>query len=133
MFQNAKVQERDRKMTFDFDGPSIIMDDAGPDEKWYERIKVTCAHNADKKRHEAHVSWCKASQRGNFSIEQFAVFVDPYLLITSEPVGRFSANKFNAFCTEVQRLCHELVADEHNVSGVAELLRKAQSFSLVKN
>jgi len=133
MFQNAKVQERDRKMTFDFDGPSVVMEDAGPDEKWWERIKVTCTHNADKKQYEAHVSWCKASRRGNFSIEQFAIFSDPRALIAGVPAARYSANKFSAFCTEAQTMCIGLAADEYNVSTAAELLRKAQSFSLVKN
>lgn len=133
MFQNAKVQERDRKMTFSFDGPAIDMEDAGPDEKWYERIKVTCTHDADKKRYEAHVSWCKASQRGNFSVEQSAIFVDPYVLLYLEPVARYSANKFSAFCAQVQRECVDTANDADNVSVAAELLRKAQSFGLVRN
>ena len=97
MFENATITERDRKMTFAFDGPAI--EDSDQFENWHERIKVTCTHNASKKRYEAHVSWCKAAVRDNgFSVEQTAIFSDPYFLLTfSEPVGRFNQNKFSVF------------------------------------
>jgi hypothetical protein len=116
-----------------FDGPVLAQE---PDdiEVWNERVKVTCSHNADRKRYEAHVSWCKAAQRNGFSIEQVAIFTDPYvLLFHSEPVGRYSDNKFEAFCANVRDLCVTIVNDETDVRDVAELLRKAVSYSLVKN
>lgn len=134
MFQHATITERDRKMTFSFDGPVIEQKDVydGADI-WNERIKVTCSHNKDKKRYEAYVSWCKASSRGNFSVEQFAIFSDPNVLVSTMPVVRFNENKFNAFCAQVQSECASIAADAYNVSTAAELLRKAQSYSLINN
>lgn len=133
MFEHATVTERDRKMTFAFDGPALEQQES-EHEEWHHRIKVTCTHNAKKKCYEAHVSWCKAAHRGNFSVEQVAIFTDPYvLLMRSEPVGRYSDSKFSAFCAQVVHQCNEIVADESNTNDVAELLRQAQSFGLVKN
>lgn len=133
MFQHATITIRDRKVTFGFDGP-FLQKEEWDTEDWHERVKVTVTHNADRKRYEAHVSWCKAAQRNGFLIEQVAIFTDPYsLLMRSEPVGRYSESKFNAFVVSVQAQCVEIAADELNVSDVAELLRKAQGYSLVKN
>lgn len=133
MFQHATITERDRKMTFAFDGPAI--EDGDQFENWHERIKVTCTHNTRTKRYEAHVSWCKAAERANgFGVEQSAIFTDPYLLFMhSDPVGRFNQNKFNVFCSLVQHECISAVADNHDTRPVVELLRKAQSYALVKN
>lgn len=134
MFQHATITQRDRRTTYSFDGPVIEQKDVydGADI-WNERIKVTCSHNKDKKRYEAYVSWCKASSRGNYSVEQFAIFTDPNVLVFAEATARFSENKFNAFCTQVQSECERIAADMYNVSTAAELLRKAQGYSLVKN
>jgi hypothetical protein len=116
-----------------FDGP-VLPQEKDDIDVWHERVKVSCSHNADRKRYEAHVSWCKAAQRNGFSIEQVAIFTDPYvLLFHSEPVGRYSDNKFEAFCANVRDLCVTIVNDETDVRDVAELLRKAVSYSLVKN
>lgn len=133
MFEHATVTERDRKTTFAFDGPAI--EDNDQFENWHERIKVTVTHSARNKRYEAHVSWCKAAVRDNgFGVEQTAIFTDPYfLLMFSESVGRFNQNKFNMFCAEVQRECVSAVVNSHDTRPVTELLRKAQSYALVKN
>lgn len=133
MFQHATITHRDRKVTMAFDGP-VLPQEKDDIEVWHERVKVSCSHNADRKRYEAHVSWCKAAQRNGFSIEQVAIFTDPYvLLFHSEPVGRYSDNKFEAFCASVRDMCVTIVNDETDVRDVAELLRKAVSYSLVKN
>ena len=134
MFEHATITERDRRTTYSFNGPvSEEKDVYDGDDVWNERIEVTCSHNKDTKRYEAYVSWCKASSRGNFSVEQFAIFTDPNVLVHTESTGRFSDNKFNAFCAEVQHVCISIAADTYNVSSAAELLRKAQSYSLVNN
>jgi hypothetical protein len=133
MFEKATTSVRDRRMTYGFDGPVIETTDIydGADV-WHERIKVTCSHNNKSKRYEAYVSWCKASKRpGGYGVEQFAIFTDPNVLVHAESTGRFSDNKFNAFCAEVQRVCTGIAADEYNVSTAAELLRKAQGFAVV--
>lgn len=134
MFQHAHPTYKDRKVSFNFDGPFLEKEE-WETENWHERIKVTVSHDPKKKCYEARVSWCKAAQRGNYSIEQVAIFTDPYvLLMRSEPVGRYNENKFNAFVVAVQEQCNEIVADEFNVSDVADLLRKAQGWhDLVKN
>lgn len=133
MFQHATITERDRKMTFAFDGPMLEKEEHEI-ENWHERIKVTCTHNATKKRFEAHVSWCKAAERDGYTMEQSAIFTDPYLLLmASDPVARFNQNKFNVFCDAVQRECMSAVIDSHDTRPVIELLRKAQSYALVKN
>lgn len=131
MFQHAITTHRERKVTFSFDGPAI--EDNDQFEDWHERISISVTHDSDKKRFEAHVWWCKAAERDGYTMEQHAIFTDPYVLIAQEPVGRFSENKFNAFVSRVQSECVAAVSDEHNVSAAAELLRKAQSFTLVKN
>ena len=133
MFENAKASYRDRKVSYHFDGPVIPSSEQDGVEEWNERIKITCTHDSKKKVYEAHVSWCKAAQRGGYAMEQSAIFTDPYLKLASEPAARFSENKFNAFCMQVQELCVAAVADELNVSAAAELLRKAKNYDLVKN
>lgn len=131
MFQHAIVTHRDRKVEFAFDGPAI--EDNDQFEDWRERIKVSVTHSQKNKRFEAHVMWCKAAERDGYTMEQHAIFTDPYVLIAQEPVGRFSENKFNAFVACVQSECAAAAADVDNISGAARLLRKAQSFALVKN
>lgn len=131
MFQHATTTHRDRKVTFAFDGPAIDSDDQS--ENWHERIKVVCAHNVDRKRFEAHVMWCKAADRGGYTMEQSAIFTDPYVLIAQEPVGRFSDNRLNAFVANVQSMCVAAVSDDDNDSVAVELLRKAQSYAAVRN
>jgi hypothetical protein len=134
MFHTATTTYRDRRTTYSFDGPVIEEKDVYDGEDiWNERIKVSCSHNKDKKRYEAYVSWCKASSRGNFSIEQHAIFTDPNVQLATAPTGRFSENKFEAFCTEVQRVCIDIAGDEYNISTAAELLRKAQGYAAVTN
>ena len=133
MFEKATTSVRDRSVTYGFDGPVIETTDVydGADV-WHERIKVTCTHSQKNKRYEVHVSWCKASKRpGGYGVEQFAIFTDPYLLVCAESTGRFSENKFRAFCVEAQRVCVAIANDEHNVSTVNELLRKARGFAVV--
>lgn len=131
MFTTATTSHRDRRTTFSFDGPVIEQKDVYDGEDvWNERIKVTCSHDKNKKRYEASVSWCKASSRGNFSIEQHAIFTDPNVLVVTESTARFSEKAFEAFCSRVQRECIEIVNDEYNVSVAAELLRKAQGFAV---
>lgn len=129
MFQHATTTTRDRKVIFGFDGP-FLQKEEWDTEDWHERVKVTVTHSTGRKRYEAHVSWCKAAQRNGYSMEQVAIFTDPYsLLMRSEPVGRYSESKFNAFVVSAQAQCIEIVADELNVSDVAELLRKAQGYA----
>ncbi len=134
MFQHATITHRDRKTTFAFDGPAIPNDEStGTYDNWHERIKVTCTHDAKRKQYEAHVSWCKASERNGYSVEQHAIFTDPYILVHSMAVGRFNESKFGAFCTSVQDVCIDIVNDETDISDVAQLLRKAQGYALVAN
>lgn len=128
MFTSATTTHRDRRTTFSFDGPVLASTPEDGTDIWNERIKVTCSHNKNKKRYEAYVSWCKASSRGSYSMEQHAIFTDPNVLVTSEPAARYSENKFEAFCSQVQSECISIAADEYNVSVAAELLRKAQGF-----
>ena len=130
MFQHAHTTHGDRKVSFNFDGPFLEKEEFET-ENWHERIKVTITHNAKKKCYEAHVRLCKAAQRGAFSIEQHAIFTDPYvLLMRSEPVGRYNENKFNAFVAAVQAQCNEIVDDEFNISDAADLLRQARGYHL---
>ena len=129
MFHTATISKRDRRVTYSFDGPVLESTPEDGADVWNERIKVTCSHNKDKKRYEAYESWCKASSRGNFSIEQHAIFTDPNVQLATAPAARFSENKFEAFCVEVQRVCTGMAGDEYNISVAAELLRKAQGFS----
>lgn len=131
MFQHAITTYGDRKVTFAFDGPAI--EDNDQFEDWHERIKVVVTHSQKNKRFEAHVMWCKAAERDGYTMEQHAIFTDPYVLIAQEPVGRFSENKFNAFVARTQSECVAAAADVDNISGAARLLRKAQGFALVKN
>lgn len=134
MFHTATTSYRDRRVSYAFNGPVIEQEDIYDGaEVWNERIKVTCSHNKDKKRYEAYVSWCKASTRGDFSIEQHAIFTDPNVLVVVEPAARFSEKTFGAFCERVQRECVEFAADEYNVSVAADLLRKAQGYAAVTN
>jgi len=128
MFHTATISKRDRKTIYKFDGPVLAQE---PDdiEVWNERVKLVCMHNADNKAYEAHVTWCKAAERNGFQVEQSAIFTDPYVLVSSEYTGRYSANKFEAFCMQVQRECVDIANDEYNISVAAELLRKAQGFS----
>lgn len=134
MFHTATTTYRDRRATYSFDGPVIEEKDVYDGEDiWNERIKVSCSHNKDKKRYEAYVSWCKASSRGNFSIEQHAIFTDPNVLAVIEPTARFSEKAFDAFCARVQRECIDMAADEYNVSSAASLLRQAQGYAAVTN
>lgn len=119
-------------MTLSFDGPAI--EDGDQFENWHERIKVTCAHNADKKRFEAHVSWCKASQRDGYAVEQVAIFTDPYVLVAQEPVARFSEKKFDEFCAKAMTACEDIIADAGDATTAAQLLRTARGWqSLVRN
>lgn len=131
MFQHATITHKDRKVTFAFDGPAI----SEPDdfEDWHARIKITVTHDSKKKRYEAHVSWCKAAERDGYTMEQFAIFSDPYVLVCAEPTGRFSESKFSAFVARAQSECAALVDDETNISTAAELLRRARDFAAVKN
>lgn len=130
MFQHAHVIHKDRKVTFNFDGPAVEKEE-GEIEEWHQRIKVTVTHNTKKKCYEAHVSWCKAAQRGNFSMEQHAIFTDPHVfLIQSEPVGRYNENKFNAFVAQVQIECNRL-ADESIDTVAGTLLRRAQAWRVL--
>ena len=131
MFNTATISKRDRKTIYKFDGPVLESSPEDGAEVWHERVKVLCMHNADNKAYEAHVTWCKASERNGFQIEQSAIFTDPYVLISSEYAGRYSANKFEAFCMQVQRECTDIVNDEYNISVAADLLRKAQGFAAV--
>lgn len=132
MFENAEATYRDRKATYQFDGPAIPSSEHDGVEEWHERIKITCTHNTKNKVYEAHVSWCKAAQRNGYVMEQSAIFTDPYLKLASEPAARFSENKFNAFCMQVRELCAAVVVDELNVSAAAELLRKAKNYGLAR-
>jgi hypothetical protein len=132
MFQHATITHRDRKVTMAFDGP-VLPQEKDDIDVWHERVKVSCSHNKDKKVYEAHVSWCKASQRNGFAMEQTAIFTDPHILISREPAARFNENKFATFCAQVRLLCAAAAADQNNVSAAAELLRKAESYNLVKN
>jgi hypothetical protein len=133
MFQHATTTHRDRRVTFKFDGPVLESTPEDGAEVWHERVKLVCMHNADNKTYEAHVAWCKASERNGFVVEQTAIFTDPFALVATEPAARFSNNKFSLFCSNVQQLCTAAAADQNNVSAAAELLRKAVSYSLVKN
>jgi hypothetical protein len=133
MFQYAHPVYKDRKVSFNFDGPFLEKEEFET-ENWHERIKVTMSHNKDKKRYEAHISWCKAAQRGNFSIEQHAIFTDPRVEFATAPAARYSENKFEAFCSEVIAMANVIVADPELTTGpAADLLRKAQGWHLVKN
>ena len=129
MFHTATISKRDRKTIYKFDGPVLESTPEDGEEVWHERVKLVCMHNADNKAYEAHVTWCKASERNGFQIEQSAIFTDPYVFVCLEYTGRYSANKFEAFCMHAQRECIDIVNDEYNISVAAELLRKAQGFS----
>lgn len=132
MFQHAKITYRDRRTTAAFDGP--VLESTPEDlEVWHERIKVSFTHNKTMKAYEAHVSWCKAAERNGYGMEQVAIFTDAHALLATTPAARFSENKFEAFCTEVQVLCNRIVSDELVMGTAADLLRKANSFALVKN
>lgn len=120
-------------MTFIFDGPVIENHGEYDSRVWHERVKVICSHNPRTKQYEADVCWVKASSDRGYSVEQTAIFTDPFFTFFTEPVARFSANKFSSFCASVQAMCVALADDTSNVSGAAELLRKAQSFGLVKS
>lgn len=130
MFHTATISKRDRKTIYKFDGPVLESTPEDGEEVWHERVKLVCMHNADNKAYEAHVTWCKASERNGFQIEQSAIFTDPYVFVCLEYTGRYSANKFEAFCMHAQRECIDIVNDEYNISVAAELLRKAQGFSV---
>ena len=132
MFQHATITRRDRKTIYKFDGP-VLAQEPGDIEVWHERVKLVCMHNPDNKTYEAHVTWCKAAERNGFQVEQSAIFTDPYVFVCLEYTGRYSANKFEAFCIHAQNECVDIVNDEYNISVAAELLRKAQSYSLVSN
>jgi hypothetical protein len=129
MFHTATISKRDRKTIYKFDGPVLDSTPEDGEEVWHERVKLVCMHNADNKAYEAHVTWCKAAERNGFQIEQSAIFTDPYVFVCLEYTGRYSANKFEAFCMHAQRECIDIVNDEYNISVAAELLRKAQGFS----
>jgi hypothetical protein len=134
MFQHATITERDRKTIYKFDGPVLESTPEDGAEVWHERIKLVCMHNSDNKTYEAHVTWCKASERNGFQIEQSAIFTDPYVLFATTPATRYSENKFRAFCSEVIAMANVVVADPELATGpAADLLRKAQSYSLVNN
>jgi len=133
MFQNAKFTYRDRKTTASFDGPALESTPEDGAEVWHERIKVSFTHNKSKKAYEAHVSWCKAAERDGYGMEQVAIFTDAYVLLATAPAARFSENKFEAFCAEVQGMCEIIASDTLVVGAAADLLRKANSFALVKN
>jgi hypothetical protein len=111
----------------------VLAQEPGDIEVWHERVKLVCMHNPDNKTYEAHVTWCKAAERNGFQVEQSAIFTDPYVFVCLEYTGRYSANKFEAFCIHAQNECVDIVNDEYNISVAAELLRKAQSYSLVSN
>jgi hypothetical protein len=130
VFHTATISKRDRKTIYKFDGPVLESTPEDGEEVWHERVKLVCMHNADNKAYEAHVTWCKASERNGFQIEQSAIFTDPYVFVCLEYTGRYSANKFEAFCMHAQRECIDIVNDEYNISVAAELLRKAQGFSV---
>ena len=132
MFENAIITRRDRKITMAFDGP-VLEQEPGDIEVWNERIKISFTHNKTKKAYEAHVSWCKAAERNGYTMEQSAIFTDPYVLLATAPAARYSDNKFEAFVSEVGKMCDIVVSDDLVIGAAADLLRKAQSFSLVKN
>jgi len=133
VFQHAKITYRDRRTTAAFDGPVLESTPEDGVEVWHERVKVTMSHNKDKKRYEAYISWCKASERNGFQVEQSAIFTDPFVEFATAPAARFSENKFEVFCTEVQAMCNVIVAGDLATGPAADLLRKANSFALVKN
>ena len=64
-------------------------------------------------------------------MEQVAIFTDAYVLLATAPAARFSENKFEAFCAEVQAMCEVIASDTLVVGAAADLLRKASSFALV--
>lgn len=133
MFEKATKVNRDRKVIYQFNGPILevdVMNDGA--EVWNERIKVTMSHNKDKKRYEAYISWCKAAERNGFSIEQSAIFTDPFVEFATAPAARYSENNFEVFCSEVIAMANVIVADPELATGpAADLLRKAQGFVAV--
>lgn len=132
MFEKATKVYRDRKVTYQFNGPELEPTPEDGAEVWHERIKVTMSHNKEKKRYEAYISWCKAAERNGFSIEQSAIFTDPYVEFATAPAARYSENNFEVFCSEVIAMANVIVADPELATGpAADLLRKAQGFVAV--
>jgi hypothetical protein len=132
VFEKAKVTNRDRKVIYSFDGPVLESTPEDGADIWNERIKVTMSHNKDKKRYEAYISWCKASSRGAFSVEQHAIFTDPMVEFATASAARYSENNFGVFCSEVIAMANVIVADPELATGpAADLLRKAQGFVVV--
>jgi hypothetical protein len=131
VFEKARISKRDRKVTYSFDGP-VLEQEPGDIEVWNERVKLTMSHDKDKKVYTAYISWCKASERNGFSIEQHAIFSDPYVQFATAPAARYSESKFEAFCSEVIAMANVIVADPELAQGAAaDLLRKAQGFVAV--
>jgi hypothetical protein len=129
MFEKATKVYRDRKITYQFNGPVLESTPEDGAEVWHERVKLTMSHDKDKKMYTAYISWCKAAERNGFQVEQSAIFTDPYVQFATAPAARFSENKFELFCTEVIAMANVVVADPELAQGpAADLLRKAQGF-----
>ena len=132
MFQNAIKVEKDRRITYIFDGPEVEDQDV-PGEIWNRRVKISVTHMQNSKRFNAGVMRVLYCERDGYAVERSAPFTEDYAIVLSEPVARFSAGRFQAFAMKALQECERIVNDESNVSNAAVILREALAFDLVKN
>ena len=131
LLEHGKLQLSDRRQMFVFDGVTEISDGITEERGWRMRIKITMAHDKDRKLFTATIRRCTARllDDGSTTIERTTMFQDPWHTILTEPVARFSEGKFSAFCIAAQLLCEEMAADTTDNPTVGHLLlREAASY-----
>jgi hypothetical protein len=128
MFENAKIKEGDRRVEYIFDG-DVTVDEHG--KEWVQRIKLVCDHDKGYKRYTASVWRCLARVEGPFNVERFDDVLSGHNndTLLREPVARYSANSFDAFCGRAMAKAASAIKDEDNFSLAAVLLRIAAEYS----
>jgi hypothetical protein len=132
MFSTATRTERDRRVSYAFDGP-VIDDPAYKDEleEWHVRYKITFSHNKTSKRFEADVWKAAAATRNGYTMERFEIFSGSSGVIAVQSAARFSQSAFDKFIAYAMEVAIDTANNPDNVSRTAELLREAQSLAAV--
>ena len=134
MFQNAKMLERDRKISYIIEGePADPANAPHREEGWTSRFTLSVWHSKDRKAYVACVqrSMTRVSGSG-FSVEHYSPF-DDVAQLSVEKCARFSQKTFDAFAGMALRLVETIADNEGDVSKAAVIIREGRDFASARS